>query len=141
MQKSGCRVFICSLLLPKLPNLALRFTSDFLLMEFAIDYFFCAGSGHVVSQFHQPELLQGWFEDVATTGMMYYDLRTKQEWERLPFLQHFGEKFPWATAARQVDPNLPSKLLQAWLKDSPKTLEDLKPQTLSLTISKPEAPT
>lgn len=59
-------------------------------MEFAIDYFFAAGEGHIMSKFYRPDLLKGWVESFAQTGTltsMYYDLQTKHDWEK--FLHDF----------------------------------------------------
>lgn len=69
-----------------------RFTSDFMLMEFAIDYFFGAGEGHIMSHFYTPELVKSWVDSLAEAGSlsdsMYYDLRTKDEWDALEAQKH-----------------------------------------------------
>ncbi|CAK9068757.1 unnamed protein product [Durusdinium trenchii] len=68
------------------------FTSDFMLMEFAIDYFFGAGEGHIMSHFYTPELVKSWVDSLAEAGSlsdsMYYDLRTKDEWDALEAQKH-----------------------------------------------------
>lgn len=58
-----------------------RFSADFMLMEFAIDYFFEAGEEFIMSQFYTPDLLKGCVESFAPTGTvpsMYYDLQTNR---------------------------------------------------------------
>lgn len=72
-----------------------------MLMEFAIDYFFEAGEGHIMSQFYTPDLFKGWVESFSQTGTLtskYYDLQTKHEWDRL--LQKFAQKYAPSSSSR-----------------------------------------
>ena len=86
-----------------------RFTADFMLMEFAIDYFFEAGEGHIMSQFYTPDLLKGWVESFAQTGTptsMYYDLQTKHEWDRfVQDLAKFSQDRSTSSSGRSGSPD------------------------------------